>query len=192
MINRPLVSVITPTTHARLEYNERIRHIFAMQDYPNKEHVFDYGEGNTGEKRNRCCDMAIGSIILHMDSDDLYASDWISKSVDALLKSHKQLTGLSSFNFHNIDTDRYFNYTYQKVENMAGATLCYYKSFWEGNKFMPVGVGEDVHFVRGKDYFAHDYIDGFLATIHKANTCPKNTTGECWQEVEKSQIKRVS
>jgi hypothetical protein len=180
---KPLVSIITPTTISREVFNEKLRDIVDLQDYPNIEHLFDYEDGTVGEKRNRLCEAAKGDIILHMDSDDWYAHDWVSRSVEALMKSGKQLTGLSTFNFHNPTTGGRYQYSYPKKENLAGATLCYYKSLWEQHKFQPLQIGEDITFVRGTNYYPHEYVAGFTATIHEGNTCRKNISGDNWREL---------
>src|SRR6187399_2030925 len=107
-MTRPLVSVITPTAN-RPEMLERCIRMFLAQDYENKEMTV-CASGNTdynwnriygiypelcltflhksiGAKRNECFRNVSGSIILHMDDDDLYAPDWITKSVAALIES---------------------------------------------------------------------------------------------------------
>lgn len=91
MVSDILVSVICPTTHDR--NNELIKEIFEAQDYPNKELIFDYNEGSIGLKRNRCIDVSSGEIILHFDSDDWYAPDYITKSVNHLIESKAQIMG---------------------------------------------------------------------------------------------------
>lgn len=178
-----LVTIITPTTIDREHFNERLRSIFLGQDYPHIEHLFDYEPGSIGVKRNRLCELAKGEIILHGDSDDWYASDWVSKSVVALQQSGKQLTGLSTFNFYSPDLNKKYQYIYPPHENMAGATFCYYKSLWQDNPFKDMNVGEDNLFIRKQSFAPHDYVDGFLATIHKGNTSPKNISGERWVEL---------
>jgi len=175
------VTVITPTTHERGVFNERIMQIISEQDYPNIEHIFDYGDGNIGQKRNRLCEAATGDIILHADSDDHYASDWVTRSVMELLLSSKQLTGLSAFKFYEPETGKYYKYTYPNNENLAGATFCYFKSLWQARPFEEIQVGEDSLFLRGIEFHSHNYVDGFCATIHAGNSSPKNISGERWE-----------
>lgn len=182
-MHKPLVTVITPTTTDRTLFNRRIGEIFNSQDYPNKQHLFDFSSGTVGDKRNRLCRRAAGDIILHMDSDDIYAADWISKSVEALLSSDCSIVGLSTAKFHIPAKGKTWKYIYPPKENLIGATLCYHKSFWQSNMFRDIQEGEDNYFVRGSDFKAHDYIDGFIATIHEGNTSKKNVSGERWVEV---------
>lgn len=175
------VTVITPTTHDRQHFNERCLSLFAAQDYQNIEHLFDYGTDSIGAKLNRICERATGSIIVRMDSDDIYAPDWVTRSVQALQAC--ELTGLSTFNFHNYTTGEIWQYRYPDNENMAGATLCFTKEFWQRGKFKDMSEGEDSEFIRGHKFKPHDYVDGFIATIHAGNTSKKNTTGERWVRV---------
>jgi len=182
-----LVTVITPTTIDRERFNERIRSIVALQDYPHIEHLFDYDDGNIGTKRNRLCERANGGIIVHLDSDDIYAPDWVSRSVSALMASGKQVVGLSAF--YLSDGSKTWKYTYPHDENIVGGTFCYYKSYWDRRRFLSMQVGEDNEFVRGVDFGVHGYIDGFLATIHAGNTSPKAVEAcERYEEVEKVTI----
>ena len=99
-MSKPLVSVIVPFN--RIELRNCAINNFLKQDYENKElflignsdtyetnstHWCVYGNhGNIsiGAKRNYGCRISHGGIILHMDDDDYYAQDWISKSVEAL------------------------------------------------------------------------------------------------------------
>ncbi len=178
----PLVTVITPSTIHRDAFNEQIKKMFALQDYPNKEHLFDLSPGNIGEKRNGLCEHAKGEIIIHFDSDDEYSPDWISRSVEALMKSGKDIAGLARALFYDKSANKFWFYTYPPGQGLHGATLCYYKKFWEQNKFMNMQVGEDSQFIRGKDYAAHRYTAGFTATIHEGNTSPRNISGERWEE----------
>lgn len=169
-----LVTVITPTTLDREQFNESIIQQFNAQDYPNKEHLFSTSDLTIGDKRNMLCSLAKGRIIIHMDSDDIYAPDWITKSVNALINSGAQLTGLSTAKF--TDGTNNWQYIYKSPQPyILGATMCYYKSMWEQNKFKDINVGEDAMFCANAGLILpHDYIDGFTATIHPGNTAKKS------------------
>ena len=176
----PLVTVIVPTTHERKSYNEAILNNFIQQDYLSKHIIFDYREGTIGEKRNRLCHKAVGDIIVHGDSDDLYAKNWITKSVEALLESEADIVGLSKCHFYDPIQDRAYEYNHagNPTSYLVGATLCYRKSFWERNPFADFQVGEDALFCTGSvgrraTLFNHGYQEGFLASIHPNNTSPR-------------------
>lgn len=181
-MNFPLVSIITPTTENRAGFHDRLISIVAEQDYPRIEHLLDYDGGNIGQKRNRLCEKAKGDIIIHIDDDDIYASDWVTKSVFALLSNPCDITGLAAANFRDIRGE-VWQYTYPTNTGLHGATMCYKRSFWEQHPFLSMQVGEDSQFTRGCNIFAHDYVDGFTATIHANNTSPKNVKGDRWRKV---------
>lgn len=174
---QPFVTVIVPTTHDRKDFNEKILNNYIRQDYHDKHILFDYGEETIGYKRNRLCQKAPGQIIVHMDSDDKYADDWISKSVLALLENQADVTGLKELDFFEPIAAQGWKYTYANDSRpwVAGATMVYWKSFWEKCEFMNINQNEDGMFLSGRcgvkpRIFAHDYVEGFLASIHEGNT----------------------
>lgn len=186
MTTQKRVSIIIPTTHERKRFNDRILNIAISQDYVNKEILFDYNPGNIGEKRNRLCERATGEIIIHFDSDDLFKSDWITKSVEGLIESKSDITGLSEVNFYDEENHQGWKYDYYQFKTphpasngmAVGGTLCYWKKFWETKKFRDIQLCEDQLFVTafGKERFTlctHDYVDGFLGSIHSGNTSLK-------------------
>lgn len=176
-MNNPKVSVIIPTTHNRKPFNERILNMYIQQDYINKELLWDYEEGTIGEKKNRLCARAIGEIIVHMDSDDMYQPDWITRSVQALTNSNADIAGIERLYFIRESDHAIWQYHYPGINYIAGATMVYHKRYWEAESFQNIQFPEDTLFLVGRKVppkiFAHDYIDGFMATIHEGNTCRK-------------------
>lgn len=172
MVVNPTVTIITPTTHDRERYNERIKSIAQYQDYQNIiEHLFDYSPYTIGDKRNNLCEHATGDIIVHFDSDDYYAPDWISKSVQHLLSQNADITGLSSIYFYRYNTHVWEWRNISKQPILAGATFCYWRKIWQRNPFKSVNSGEDTKFCTNAGRISpHDYNTGFLATIHGNNT----------------------
>lgn len=177
---QPLVTVITPTTPDRAHFMPRLKEMIQVQTYPYIEHIIDDGAGTVGEKRNRLCERAKGSIIVHMDSDDLYSPIWVAKCVHALLSSGADIVGLSVANFQELDTLQMYRYTYPDSESIHGATMCYYKEHAIMYPFPKIMEGEDNIFCKRKRLYCHGYIDGFTATIHSGNTSKKNVNGERW------------
>ena len=117
---------------------------------------------------------------MRFDSDDVYSSDWITKSVEALLQSEADVVGLQSMNFYDPASDTAYKYTFPActVAFIAGATMCFRRSFWERNPFVDLQVGEDSAFVSGGPgrtvkIYNHRYQDGFLGSIHANNTSPR-------------------
>ena len=123
-----------------------------------------------GQMRNFCCFKANGDIIVHMDDDDIYAPDWISKSVVALTSSVGNLTGLSSAYFKS--PEQWYLYKWPGTQPyVIGASFCYYRSLWLNNPFKSITEGEDKKFQVGAIIRPHSYIEGFTATLHGGNTC---------------------
>lgn len=169
------VTVIIPSTMDRKEMNERIMGIYDSQDYPNKQLRFETGDGTVGAKRNRLCQDSDGDIILHMDSDDLYSEDWISRSVEALISSGADIVGLSTAYFYDIHRQHLYRYTSPANAQMflCGATLCYTRKAWKRKPFLDISEGEDMHFISNNGRLhAHNHnVEMFTALWHGSNTC---------------------
>lgn len=209
------VSVIVPTLNNRKDLLKYILLSYRAQDYRNKEIIIggidsafsfntlqhdscdaiykDINERvSIGSKRNQLIELARGDIILHMDDDDYYAPDWITRSI-AALGSH-QMTGLSSLYFYKPDTNLWlYEYPMHEKPWVAGATMCYRKSFWEKHPFDEnIKYGEDNKFVWAcEDVAPHNYTNGFLASIHPNNTSPKLTTDPAWRSLPVSHVKNI-
>ena len=188
-MTHPLVSVITPTAN-RPEMLERCIAMFLAQDYENKEHTIISDDGifrehkygtvrgaeqynNIGQKRNAACSMTPASIILHMDDDDLYAPDWITRSVTALQTSGADIVGLHNSYFYDTRKQQGYEWIPKPHEQtyLLGATLCYWRHVWERKPFPDTSHGEDSAFISNNGrLFAHGYKEGFIATVHGGNT----------------------
>ncbi|MBB6501655.1 glycosyltransferase family 2 protein [Pedobacter cryoconitis] len=194
----PLVSCIMPTANRRNFIPSAIQN-FLKQDYMNTELIiiddgkdpiadlipdnkriryfyFDSIE-SVGTKRNMACEMANGELITHWDDDDWYAQDWISHQVQALINSGSDICGINQVQFFSPSKNSYWmtkNYN-SKRPWVTGASLIYRKSFWEKHPFNDLQVREDDDYLRnsGGKIFAHDYFQGFIATLHSSNTSIK-------------------
>lgn len=136
-------------------------------------HTFYEGVKETiGTKRNRLCGAAHGDIIVHFDSDDWYAPDFITQSVNHLLTSGADVTGLSKAYFYQREPEQAWLYDYTGTQPyVIGSGMCYHKSVWERNPFKDVNAGEDRLFLANAGrVIPHNYITGFLAFIHGNNT----------------------
>lgn len=168
----PLVSVITPSI--RPDMLQRTIKMFHSQDYPNKELIIISGDGPVGAKRNKCCADAQGEIIAHFDDDDFYTPDYLSKSVDYLLRNNLDVTGMASAYFYDSRTGNCWDWTYHDEKKampyVCEATMVYRKSVWERRKFREVSVGEGIYFLAHlPKKEAHSYKDIFVANIHGGN-----------------------
>jgi len=203
MTTHPLVSCIMPTAN-REKYVPFAISYFLYQDYINSELVIiDDGNismsdiipdhpriryfyttpiGTIGLKRNYACKKARGEIIMHWDDDDWHATDWISQQVKFLINSGADICGIEHVHFFSPITDTLWLGTTLNRNNPAvikkwlnGATLAYWKSFWETHPFNDRQTGEDDDFIleSGAKVFAHDYIDGIVVLLHPRNTSVK-------------------
>ena len=200
MNEQPLISCIMPTAN-RQKFVPLAINNFLLQDYTNTELVIiDDGKesisslipddprikyfysdpiGTIGKKRNYACQKTTGDIIMHWDDDDWYAPDWISKQLSYLKQSKADMCGIEHVHFYSPVTDTFWRGTTKNRNKgyirqwLSGATLAYWRSYWESTPFEDRNTGEDDSFIMspGAKVFAHDYIDGFVALLH-----PKNTT----------------
>jgi len=167
----PAVTIITPTTKDRHNYNIQCANLANKQDYPNTvEHLFDFSDKPIGAKRNNLCNQAKADIIIHFDSDDYYSPDYVSKSVAHLVKTGADITGLSSAYFYN-PRKWLKRYDYGGSQGYAlGATFCYWRKTWEAKPFREISNGEDFYFMDGNIVNPHRHIDTFVAIVHDDNT----------------------
>ena len=174
------VSIITPTTDNRDSYNTRIIQIAQAQDYPIHEHLFDFGSGTIGEKRNRLCKAAAGDIIVHFDSDDYYAPDWIARIVQTM----QHYPEYDIYGLKDMYYSTGYKYTGGKPNSLVWCgTMAYRRKFWERHIFSDIQIGEDVLFCQNARVMSMTYIDGFLAGMHDGNTSKKNISSERWSKV---------
>lgn len=206
--NLPKVSCIMPTAD-RPEFFQRALEIYLGQDYPNKELiVVDDGackvghlcrghrivylplqqRTSIGAKRNLACEQASGEIIVHLDDDDWYVENWITKQVEHLSAGKAEVTGLAELIFYDSGRREAWRYRYPFASRpwVHGATLCYRKKFWRSFPFPDIDVGEDCSFLwrRGATGIVpHGGIDGYIGLIHDGNASPKRTGDACWSRI---------
>jgi glycosyltransferase involved in cell wall biosynthesis len=214
----PLISCIMPTANREIFIPDSIQY-FLKQDYNNKELIIvDDGinsveqlipqhdsikyfslnnniKRTTGEKRNLACEKTSGEIIVHLDDDDWYATNWITESVIALQENNASICGLAELYFRSPALNKCWKYTYPSTDKpwVAGATMCYKKDLWRKHPFKNMLVGEDNDFVWNcvEKVFAHNFINGFIATIHSKNTSPKNPRSNRWQEITEFDVNSI-
>jgi glycosyltransferase involved in cell wall biosynthesis len=133
--------------------------------------------GTIGVKRNIACEKAKGEVIMHWDDDDYYGYEWIRKSLSALENSGADICGLNKILFYSPVAGKFWDYIDTENERpwLSGATMTYLKSFWKSHPFKDIQVGEDYDYIwnTGAKIFAHDYNEGFIATLHAHNTTLK-------------------
>jgi len=170
-MTHPLVTVITPTTYDRSEFNDRIASMIQNQDYAGEiEHIFDYGNGTIGAKRNAMVKQASGEIIIHADSDDIYLPTYFTNAVATLQQSKCRLIGLHKFPMHNVRTNDV--HIFDNPGYIAEATFCYYKEGFPG--FHDISINEGLPVMKQLKYASYSSTD-FMATVHGGNTCGHKT-----------------
>lgn len=171
-MKKPIVTVCCPLSPARKSELDNVREQFEKQTYKRASLIISADENNIGTKRNLMVQKAKGEIIVHMDSDDLYAPDWIERSVD-WLRSHPEvmITGLSRAYFNNGTERRLWEYPGSKA-HICEATMVYWRKIWGKRKiFGNTSHGEGAQFLTGQGkILPHNYIDGFEAQLHGGNT----------------------
>lgn len=204
----PRVSCIMPTAD-RAGFFQRALDIYLGQDYPNKELiVVDDGackvghlcngrrivylplqqRTSIGAKRNIACEQASGEIIIHLDDDDWYAENWITRQVEHLSAGKAEVTGLDELIFWDSGRREAWRYRYPAGSRpwVHGATLCYWKKFWQSFPFPDIDVGEDCSFLWRHGITGivpHGGSDGYIGFIHDGNSSPKRTGDACWSRV---------
>ena len=197
-MSTPHVSCIMPTANRPNFIPIAVGH-FLNQDYRNAELViiddgkesvahmlpdhhrikYFYTEplGSIGKKRNYACEKSRGEIIMHWDDDDYYAYDWMTRQLKALEESQADIVGLNQIVFFSPLVNKFWNYADKNTARpwLSGATMAYRKSFWEKHPFKDLQIGEDYDYLwnsKAKIY-AHEYPNGFIATLHAGNTTLK-------------------
>ncbi|WBX78215.1 glycosyltransferase family 2 protein [Tenacibaculum ovolyticum] len=210
------VSCIMPTSN-RSQFIEQAIQNFRNQNYVNKELIIADDGSNSiehlvpdqenikyfrlrkgmslGEKRNFCCSKSTGEIIVHWDDDDWYAADWLAYQVSTLQSNNADVCGLSKLYFYDSIRQEAWLYQYPKEEKawVAGATMAYTKNTWQKRPFKNITIGEDNAFVwqEGVSVIAHNYQEGFVASIHNENTSTKNTLDKRWHSVGVNEIHSI-
>jgi len=197
-MNRPLVSCIMPTAN-REKYVPFAINYFLQQDYEHKELIIiDDGSkpvkelipddkrikyyytdpfSSIGYKRNFACSKASGEIIVHWDDDDWHADDWISAEVHFLTTTGADICGIQHVKYYSpiLDQMKTVIRRYAGPDPLNwvhGATMAYWKSFWETHHFKDLHKGEDDDLIQntGAKLFIHGYVDGFICMLHPHNT----------------------
>ena len=128
-----------------------------------------------GKKRNKINELASHEIIIHMDDDDYYPPDSVINRVKSLTTYNKKCVGSSSVNCINLLDNTCFKTAGGLFENSvttAEASLAYYKTFWEEQKYGDdVRCEECLEFLYGR---SDDYIDlnsafNMIAITHSKN-----------------------
>lgn len=111
------------------------------------------GGPTLGDKRNAGCEFPFGgSIIAHLDDDDLYAPGHLAHLVETLTSSGKAVTGYTSTTMREMrrvtirgrETSGWWKL---RSDTLMGGSLAYRRNWWRDHRFDSVNVGEDNAFI---------------------------------------------
>jgi glycosyltransferase involved in cell wall biosynthesis len=213
----PLVSCLMPTANRRTWVPLAIA-TFLAQDFASRELVIlDDGHDPVGDlvprdprirylrvaggqslgaKRNQACRLARGEILVNWDDDDWSAPWRLTYQVGELNAHAADVCGLDRLWFFDPERELAWRYRYppSRMPWVAGSTQCYRRSIWEKYPFPDVTVGEDNVWIAGVIGarvlpLARD--DFFVASIHGANTSPRETDGTRWTRADPARVRAL-
>jgi O-antigen biosynthesis protein len=214
----PLVSCIMPTRN-RAAWVPQSIHCFQRQDYPHREliiiddgvddldailpadrrirHIRVQGPVSIGEKRNRACEAASGTIIAQWDDDDWYAPGRLSAQVAPLLAGVAEISALRDTLFLDLERWQFWkcsteNYSRLFVESVAGGTLVFQRKIFGALRYPDLSLAEDAIFLQSalRSGMRLQPLDGrelFVYVRHANNSwhfaCGKAFGTRGWQRV---------
>lgn len=162
--------------------DNRVRFV-QMQTLPN----YKQDLCTIAKKRNMGAKLARGSIIVHMDDDDIYEPEYIEIHVRFLINSNVVgCTGCTLIGCYHLMTNESFSIGSRILDTMAEASMAYKKEFWKERKWNELMTsGEGSMFLSGRQHrclqIPYQYM--MIAMNHKTNIT--GTQRSC-SEFEKS------
>lgn len=101
---------------------------------------------STGAMRNVCAELAQGKVIVHMDSDDWYSTEYLATMVALLDTSRKWVVGLHEIIYWHMADCLAYRFKATDLPYAAGNSLTYHKQYWQSNRFLDRRIGEDSDF----------------------------------------------
>jgi glycosyltransferase involved in cell wall biosynthesis len=140
------------------------------------------GERVIGRKRNQCCEMAGGEIVIHFDSDDWSNPQRMAQQVQLLERSGKAVTGYNSLLFYD-ERSKAWGRHLADSNYAFGSSLCYRRDWWKDHPFPDhMNIGEDNAFVYAAASVNQlETVSGeafLVARMHPDNTSAKDI-GNC-------------
>lgn len=175
----PLVSCIL-LTRDRPGFALKAIDYFMRQDYPQRELlIVDDGSesiqsflpadrrlryirlpqlASSGEKRNRGCEAARGSVIAHWEDSDWQAPRRLRHQVEAMLRTNAELSGIYRQLYYCPGTDgpiveqAWVNARQHDGRSWPStSSLCYTRDFWSRNRFAATDMGAEATFIKFSD-----------------------------------------
>ena len=147
----------------------------------NIRYIYDSNKMSIGETRNRAISECSNEIILFQDDDDFYYPNHIKTRVEGLLLSKKNIVGCPIIACFNINKCISFIESHPITNNLEDkisvATLGFYKSVWENNKFSDDSINEAYDFLKNNLTELHEisWEDIIVSLVHKYNTTNRVT-----------------
>ena len=184
------VAILIPT-YRRKEFEKLISHNICCQTYPciTMVIVADDGDDNLnltvpypvtyikcirmtiGEKRNLLKSYAKTQFCAHMDTDDFYHPDYISKSIFNLVMNNKQLSGSADMLLTNMEHLYVQRCMYLDLLNEA--TMVYTKAYADTHSFDPTNSSEGKLFCDKTQIFETNIATIMVCYCHNENTISK-------------------
>jgi len=170
---------------------DRAIHSFTQQIYPaewNVSLVLDYDDKQTlGAKLNRMIAASDADIFVLLDDDDWHNPERVALQVEPIVSGEADFTGTSEIYYFDAMNAKAFHFV--GSGSWLGG-LAFSRGAWETTHFQDKSCGVDSKWqtqIRGrrKDLKMPSL---FVAGIHHANTCPKQTSGSQWNPIETAEL----
>jgi glycosyltransferase involved in cell wall biosynthesis len=165
--------------------DKRVSHMIPDEEGVNIKYIALDKRVTIGMKRNICIENSDNDIIVCMDDDDYYPPNSFKIRVLELLKSKKKCVTCTTIAcFHINKLISMINVPPHKMsfsERISEATLCFYKNFWEEQKFKEsCHIGEAKDFLEGRVDDCHEISwEGVIVSLlHNRNISGKITMGD--------------
>lgn len=128
-----------------------------------------------GEKRNFLASKASGDFICHMDTDDIYSPEYLSRSIFNLIRNGKHISGSADMNMYNVVTKKSYNQKCIFLHMLNEATMVYRKSYADTHKFSNSMSSEGIGFLTNSlnDIYETSIDDIMICLCHDTNTVSK-------------------
>jgi len=142
-----------------------------------------------GAKRNTCCRLASGKVIIHWDDDDYSATGRITDQLNRMVHYNTPATGYHTMIFRDGED----LYRYKGSEYYAlGTSLCYQRWLWERAPFNEAGFLPDGTLIPEDNIFVAQIKASLIsvdagpmmwARIHAGCTSPHKGHGSNWEKL---------
>lgn len=190
------VSIVIPTFNRR-KFSDLISLNIRKQTYPFIKEIIVADDGDNserlvldvpytvlyykvprmtiGEKRNFLISKCSSEYIAHMDTDDIYNPDYLSKSIFNLIKTGKNVSGSADMLMYNIETKKTYGQKCIYLDLLNEATMVYRKSYTDKHKYSNTMSSEGLAFLTGALTEINETAieDIMVCLCHSSNTVSK-------------------